>query len=583
MLFNVLKKCSCFFLKWVGDILKSVISILIVVFLFLAGFSIWAQSYYEQKPVRPNGNSFLFIDFSKVKKTNDEISYQELFQPKVDIKIITDAIQAAENDNNILGIFAYTGNSQLSFADCQEVMSYIKSYRKKTNKPTYVFSQLYNRINYLLASSFETIYIQPSGEIDFTGFSDERYFLKDFFENIGVHVDYLRRYEYKGAIETYTQERMSNEVKSNLQALQEDMFSQYKEAVSINRKITKDVIDNIFLKPFVLPWEAKRVGLVSEVAYVEDFINPNNAKVKPQWISVVDYLSSKPKKLKKHKIGFIKAEGVVTSSASGVSIYNESYITPKKLVQNVKRAVQSGVDGLVIYINSPGGSHIASDSIWHSLKQIKEENNIPLAVIMGNVAASGGYYIAMASDYIVAQPSTITGSIGVYMAKFSFEDLSDLFGVRWSYIDVGPRSNIDKVSKKLSLHDKEILNASIDDAYRQFLAVVKEARNISLDKIDDIARGRVFSGYAAYKNGLVDALGGKEQVKAFFAKKFNVKNVDIDLIDMTDKVDPLEYIWSTFFNLQINSLLNGFKAVFMQGGGVMPEGHRRLMMYPQNF
>ena len=432
-------------------------------------------------------------------------------------ELLTTLAQATR-DKRIKAIAGRINNSALGLAQMQELRQAIRKFRAG-GKPAYIYSPGFGDLGggtseYYLASAFSRITMQPNSEVGLTGISAEVPFFRSALDKIGITPEFYSRYEYKTAMASFTDKNISP-------AFREDMN---KLVGVLNVTVVKELLSARFQTPtkedfFALvdkaPFSAeyaKTVGLIDELAFEGDWLDGIKKEHAAETVGLMDYAAGIYPNTKGDKLAVMILEGMITDAPGGNNPLGEGEISSRAVLAQIDEIRNDqDVKGLLVRVNSPGGSYTASAEIWNALNRLKKEKKIPLIVSMGNYAASGGYFISLAGDKIFADDTTLTGSIGVLGGKFVLEDLWKKLDVRWEAFDLSPNAGILSPNFKFNKSQKSAFNKSLDRIYEDFTLKVSTARKIPLDKLDALARGRVFVGAEAKENGLVDAIGGFDE------------------------------------------------------------------------
>ena len=424
------------------------------------------------------------------------------------------AINIASDDNRIKVLKANINSSSLGMAQIQDIVNAIKIFKVK-GKKTYIYSSSIGSFgggnkDYYLASVFDEIWIQPSGEIGVVGVNIEVPFFKDVLQKIGVEPEFYSRYEYKTAVSSLISSDFTKEYRQELNKIGEGLYNQLVDGIAKNRNLSVDNVKKAINEAPLGSSKAVEIGFADKTGYLQDLNSYLNTEYGAQFVNIDDYMSAigDYDDKKNSLIAFMVLDGVIEDGISSNSPLNEAVIGSQSVLLQIEELKQKkNLKALVLRINSPGGSYSASDEIRYALENLKKEKNIPIVVSMSDYAASGGYFIALAADYIVAEPATLTGSIGVVGGKIVLEQLWKKLGVKWGEIGFGENSSILSINHKFSAEEKKMFNKSLDRVYKDFTQKVMQARNFDEKRIDEIARGRVWLGKDAFNVGLVDALG----------------------------------------------------------------------------
>ncbi|MFC3415688.1 signal peptide peptidase SppA [Algoriphagus hitonicola] len=423
------------------------------------------------------------------------------------------AIEEAKTNENIKGIYLNTGMIFAGQANLLELREALEDF-KTSGKFIIAYDEIYSEGGYYLASVADEIYLNPLGGIDFNGLSSEGIFLKGFFEKVGIKPEVFRVGEFKSAVEPFILDKMSPENRLQTQYFLDDINQQMLTAVSDSRGVSLDstlIINNQMLVR--RPEDAVSFHLVDELTYEDEVHAKLREKLELDEEDEIPTINAtklgslaKSKNItSKNRIAVIIAEGeIVGGNAEGV-------ISSEKFAKEIREARKDeDIKAIVLRVNSPGGSILASEVIWREMKEAKAAK--PLIVSMGEVAASGGYYIAAPADVIVAQPNTITGSIGIFGLWFNVQELiNDKLGVTTDVVATGELSDFMNPSRPLTEVERSIIQRQIEDGYDTFISRVAEGRGMEAEAVKEVASGRVWTGNQAIERGLVDELGGLEK------------------------------------------------------------------------
>lgn len=481
------------------------------------------------------------------------------FSPEntIGLNTILNNIEKAKTDDKIKGIYLNASYISANFggmASIEEIREKLKEF-KKTGKFVLSYNNFgYSQKGYYLASVADSIFINPEASIYLFGLGGERTFYKTFLKKIGVEAQVIRVGKYKSATEQYFRDNMSDESREQTMAYVGAIWNQIINGISEERGISTEKLNQLTDELRIKNAEdAKNNKLVDGVIY-EDEMNAKLKKLsgikadkKLRMISMSKYAKAPNTNhnFSKNKIAVIYASGEIISKQSAASI------GPKLAVSIRKARRDSSIKAIVLRVNSPGGSALISDIIWREVNLAAQTK--PLIASMGNVAASGGYYISCAADTIVADTNTITGSIGIYGLFFSGEDLiknklgftTDSYGTNkhsafgGSYPLMLPVS-----SRKFTSSEKQIIQEIINKGYDTFLTRVADGRKMTKEAVHEIAQGRVWCAQDAQKNGLVDVLGGLEAAINIAKEKAGLE--DFRIINLPKEKEPFESLIEDF-------------------------------------
>ncbi len=425
-------------------------------------------------------------------------------------------LDSAGRDPRVKGLVVHLGSGNLGFAQVQEIRDAVLAFRRQ-GKFAIAFAETFGEtgngnIHYYLATAFDSIYMQPSGDIDLTGVNLETPFVKTAFDEIGITAEMDRRAEYKSAMETFTQPALTEPSRQNLQRLVDAWVGQIADGIAATRPgfdqaKARALIDR---GPY-LGQDALERGLVDALVYrdsVEREADDRSATA-PR-LALADYARALPPPPGDAPlIALIHGIGPVTLAASEDDpLFGEVSMGSETVAGALRQAIDDPeVVAILFRVDSPGGSYVASDTIWAEVQRARLTGK-PVIVSMGNVAGSGGYFVAAAARSIVAQPGTITGSIGVFGGKFVLSGLWDKLGVNWDGVQAGANADMNSTNRPYSEAGWAHLQASLDRIYADFTGKVANGRNLPQERVDAIARGQVWSGAEAKELGLIDEVGG---------------------------------------------------------------------------
>ncbi|MDH3708733.1 MAG: signal peptide peptidase SppA [Cyclobacteriaceae bacterium] len=428
----------------------------------------------------------------------------------VGVKELRQAVERAAVDDRISGIYLETQFMYAGLSKLKEFREALETF-KESGKFLVAHSEYYTESEYYLASAADEIYLPEEGFLEFNGFRAEYNFLKGGLDKLGVQPQVFRVGAYKSAVEPFTRTDMSPEAREQLESLLASVYEIYLDDISSTRNVDSPTLD--LVADSMLATSAKNAAahkLISGTLYHDEVMNLLKEKAEVEedddlkLVGLNAYLSSSKEIYQgKERIAVVFAEGEIINGKGDP----ESIGTDIMVKELTKLREDDKIKAIVLRINSPGGSSLASDVIWRELKKTSETK--PVIASMSDVAASGGYYLAMACDTIVAQPTTITGSIGIYSMHFNAQELlEDKLGITTDVAKTGPLADIFTVSRPLTEYEKSLFQKSVDDGYETFTSKAAEDRDMKLDDLKAIAQGRVWSGVQAKENGLVDVLGG---------------------------------------------------------------------------
>lgn len=521
------------FLKFVLATLVGLFLFTIVSFFLLIGIgSALSATSSDQKEVAEN--SVLRIDLNQtiVENAASEDPFAEIFEDgggQIGLVDIKNALKKAAKDPNIKGVYLKLEYPMAGYATLEEIRNALLEF-KKSKKFIYTYAEVMSEPAIYLASVADRSYLNPAGGLEFNGMSAEITFFQKMFEKIGVKPVIFRVGEYKSAVEPFIRTNMSPENKeqtlSYIASISNHVYkgiatSRGIEMAEINRLLNENVIQN--------PQDAVKHKLITHTAYwdeVEDAFRKTlklKEDAKISFVNLSEYTegNTDSEGNRDNRIAVIVSEGDIMSgkSAQG-TIGSDDFVKELRKARKDKK-----VKAIVLRINSPGGSAMASDIMWREIELAKKVK--PVFASMGDVAASGGYYMAMGCDTIIAQPTTITGSIGIFGMLFNAQELlNDKMGITMDGVKTHAFANSPSLTREMSPVEKQFIQNSVNEGYETFTSKAAKGRKMPLEKLKSLAGGRVWTGEQAKANGLVDVLGGLEDAVALAAKKVKLKEGD---------------------------------------------------------
>lgn len=498
----------------------------IIYALAFIGFLTLILAYNLIGLIKPSGNIIVpTIPQNAIIKLNFDDKYPENadegllmdFENQLSFFDLIKYLNIAAFDDNVKAVVAEVNQTKLGLAQIQTLQKVIKNLSSR-GKTTYVYSSGMGNLGggldeYYLASAFDEIWMQPNSELGITGINMEVPFIGGTLEKFGITPEFYARYEYKNAAASFTNEKMPRAYRQELQKTGKGIFNTIVDGIADNRNLpTKDILEDIDQAPLTAE-EAHNHNLIDKIGYRSDLFNFLKKEYQGGIIKFSDYIANFETGSKRiPAVAFLALEGTITDGDDELSLQN---ITSARVLHQIEEIEKNkNIKALILRINSPGGSYTASNEIWHALNMLKREKNIPIVVSMGDYAASGGYFIALSGDKILAEPSTITGSIGVLGGKIVMSELWKKLNANWESVSFGKNAGITSSARKFSPSEKKAFNKSLDNIYKDFTQKVSAARNIEITALDRLARGRIWLGSDAEKNGLIDKIGGIDEALA---------------------------------------------------------------------
>ncbi len=465
-----------------------------------------------------DNNSVLELSFdSPIKERTSKNPFEGMKFPSfksessLGLNDIIKNIEKAKTDDRIKGIFLNLSSLQAGISTAEEIRNALVSF-KRAHKFIVAYSEYYSQGTYYLASVADKIYLNPQGDLSFHGLSTELTFFKGALEKLDVEPEIIRHGKFKSAVEPFISDKMSPENKEQISELLRSVWNVYIDDVAEGRKMSHEDLKKIANDMLVRnPEDALRLKMVDGLAYMDEVQSDlkkmagigEKDKLKLMALKKYDNAIGLSKPFSSKKIAVIYAVGEI-----GGGDGNDETIGSDRISSAIRKArTDTSIKAIVLRVNSPGGSALASDVIWREMVLAKKAK--PVVVSMGDVAASGGYYISCAADTIVAQPNTITGSIGVFGLLFNAQKMfNNKLGITFDTVRTGKFSELGTITRPLSGAEKEIIQNQVERIYDTFLSHVADGRKMKKTDVDSIGQGRVWSGTDAKHLGLVDELGG---------------------------------------------------------------------------
>ena len=461
---------------------------------------------------------------------------------------ILSGLRSAATDDKIEGVYLNLSGASGGFSAITDIRDELMKF-KESGKWMVAYSEGYSQGGYYLASAADEVYMYPTGGMELNGLNAELMFYKDMLEKVGVEIQVLRgpNNKFKSAVEPYYRNSMSDESRLQYQELLDDLWTIMVEDISVSRGITADQInliaDSMLLR---VADNAKELNLIDDLKYGDQVTSILKGKLgveadeKINFINLADYKGKKKYNEDfSDEVAVVYAVGAIESGEG-----DDATIGSDRIAQALRDArLEENTKAIVLRVNSPGGSALASDVIWRETQLIKEAG-IPFVVSMSDLAASGGYYIAAGADRIVASEATITGSIGVFgMLPNAQNLLENKLGVHTDRVGTNANGNIG-VFSPLNETQYEAIEESISDIYDDFTSLVAEGRGMSQDAVKEVAGGRVWSGTDAITAGLVDEIGTLERAKDIAAELASLS--DYNVKNYPKPIDPFEELLKEF-------------------------------------
>jgi protease-4 len=502
----------------------------------IVGFALLYLLFGREPAVPSNATLVLRVGGSLTELApNDVVGYlRGNRQPTV--RSIVENLRKAKVDTRVRAVMLVpTGFESPFWAKVQEIRDAVVDFRK-SGKPIYAYLEYGGDREYYLATAADKVFLMPSTPLDLTGVATYQLFLRGTLDKIGAYPDLHRIGDYKTAVNTFREKKYTPAHKEMDESLNRDLYDQIVRAIADSRKKNDVDVRQLFDDGPFLPEDALRAGLVDDVAYEDQVDEKLRGGEAPRHMDTDDYARVSQASLglnKGPRVAVIYASGTIVSGKSGYDAVNGAIAGSDTIIEYIRQARRdSAVRAIVLRIDSPGGSTIASDAIWRELTVAKtERSDRPLVVSMSDLAASGGYYIAMPAQVIVAQPSTLTGSIGIYGGKFITGGVYEKLGAHIESTSIGKHAEINSPARPYNADELKKLQEQLQSFYDQFVEKVAEARHSTPEKIDALAQGRVWTGRQAKHNGLVDELGGLDRAVAIAKQRAKIAaDTDVEIV-----------------------------------------------------
>lgn len=431
-------------------------------------------------------------------------------------------IQKAKNDSLVKGIYLKGGQLMGGMASIKEIRDALVDF-KTTGKFIVAYADNYTQSNYYLASVADKVLLNPQGMVDFRGIASELLFLKNTFDKLGIEMQVVKVGTYKSAVEPYIETKMSDANREQVTAYTRSIWNTMLAELSVSRAISVEQLNAYADEMMTFQPAGKLVAykMVDSLVYANEADSVLNSYVK-------DYKTLSHGKMNKvaDNSKFSKDKVAVIYAVGAIDDGSGSGIVSEKIVKSINEAAKDKlVKSVVFRVSSPGGSAYGSEQIWHALMELKKSK--PLIVSMGDYAASGGYYISAPADTIVAQPNTITGSIGIFGLIPNIDGLNKKLGLSYDVVKTNALSDAPSVNRAFRPEERAMMQAYVDRGYELFVKRCADGRSKTTDEIKAIAEGRVWTGEEALKLGLVDVLAGLDEAIEIAAEKAGLTEYNI--------------------------------------------------------
>lgn len=533
---------SSFFGSALGTFVSLFISAVIIFIIFIAILTAFSGSIEGEESVKKISNNSVLrlkFDYPIPERTNDDpfanfnpITFSN--NKYLGLNDIQTVIKAAQTDDKISGILLDLSSIQCGMATLEEIRNALQSF-KKSKKFVYCYADVLSQKAYYLGSVADKVFLNPMGEIEFIGLSSTFVSFKNTLDKIGVEAQIIRpdSNKFKSAVEPFILEKMSNENRAQtskyLNSVWSEMLSNIAQSRNINIEKLQQIAGNFLIRDAI---SAKSNKIIDEIFYRDESEREIRRAIgigedaKISYVSPSDYVSHARKELttsEENKIAIVYAVGEINYGAGdGQSIGSSSLCSTLKKVRDNDK-----IKGVVLRVNSPGGSALASEIIWREVVLTKAKK--PVVVSMGDLAASGGYYISAPADYIVADNTTLTGSIGVFGILMNLQKiLNEKVGIMTDTVKTNNYADFASPTRPLNNNEKQILADNVNKTYKTFLKRVADGRGMKIEDVDKIGQGRVWTGKDAIELNLVDKIGNVDTAIAYLSKKIGIEKFSIE-------------------------------------------------------
>ena len=564
-----------FFKSFLASILGTFVALGLLIIFFFMGVAAIATSVNLEKvdSVFVNENSILNLNLNtSVRDRSPAFNPLQFLSQKgpsiVGMDVIIGSINKSKKDPKIKGIRLDSGLISSGWAQAREIRNCLNEF-KKSGKFIYAYADFMSQKGYYLSSVADSIFMNPMGAMELKGLSSEVLYYDGFQNQYGVKMEVIRHGKYKSAVEPFLQDKMSKENRTQIKGLLDAVWMTVSDEIAESRAISKNALETMVNELTVTDAEeALAKGMIDALVYESEFensiktaleIDEDNSINSVEFYQMNTQIKAYDSNVK-DRIAVIYANGPILYTEG-----TEEVIGKKALNQTFEDILENkNIKGAVLRIDSPGGDAMTSEIILNAMRVLKGEK--PLVISMGNVAASGGYYIACLGDKIYADPMTITGSIGVLAAFPNMKGLADRIGIDAEQVNSHKNAMGYSIFEPLSDGFKNSTKGAIEKIYTTFKSRVAEGRSLDMEKVEDLAQGRVWSGKDALENGLVDALGGLEDAIEAVAEMAAIENFNVvDYPKFEDNFEGMFLNALSFARLKIfNHPIEKFASEFIE-------------------
>lgn len=564
-----------FFKSFLASILGTFVALGLLIIFFFMGIAAIATSVNLEKvdPVFVNENSILNLNLNtSVRDRSPAFNPLQFLSQKgpsiVGMDVIIGSINKSKKDPKIKGIRLDSGLISSGWAQAREIRNCLNEF-KKSGKFIYAYADFMSQKGYYLSSVADSIFMNPMGAMELKGLSSEVLYYDGFQNQYGVKMEVIRHGKYKSAVEPFLQDKMSKENRTQIKGLLDAVWMTVSDEIAESRAISKNALETMVNELTVTDAEeALAKGMIDALVYESEFENSIKTALEIDEDNSINSIEFYQMNTQIKAYDSNVKDRIAVIYANGPILYTEGteeVIGKKALNQTFEDILENkNIKGAVLRIDSPGGDAMTSEIILNAMRVLKGEK--PLVISMGNIAASGGYYIACLGDKIYADPMTITGSIGVLAAFPNMKGLADRIGINAEQVNSHKNAIGYSIFEPLSDGFKNSTKGAIEKIYTTFKSRVAEGRSLDMEKVEDLAQGRLWSGKDALENGLVDALGGLEDAIEAVAEMAAIENFNVvDYPKFEDNFEGMFLNALSFARLKIfNHPIEKFASEFIE-------------------
>ena len=551
-----------FFKYLLASVLGVLIAGILMLLIIIGGIGVMISS--QDQPVKIKSQTVLHMQLNQSIKDRSNKNPMGNFDfssfkpvPQLGLNDILKNLKKAKNDADIDGIYLDLTIIPAGIATIEEIRNALINF-KESGKFILAYADTYTQPTYYLASVADKIYLNPEGILTFVGLRSEIMFFKEAMAKLGIEPQIIRHGKFKSAVEPFMYNKMSDENREQVMTYMGSIWNNILDGISKERQISiktlNELADNLTLRN---AQAAVDNGLIDELKYKDEILaelaelTEKTDDKKVEAVSLAKYTkvpNKKRKSLERNKIAVVYASGNVMMGEGVEGIIGSDRIS--KAFREARK--DSSIKAIVFRVNSGGGSALASEVIWREVKLAQEVK--PVIASLGDVAASGGYYIVAPAQKIIASPNTITGSIGVFGLLFNGKDLlNNKLGIHVDVVKTNKYADMGTFSRRLTAQEREVIQFDIEKIYETFISHVAEGRNMTKEEVDEIGQGRVWSGANAIENGLIDGFGGLEDAIELAAEAANIESYRI--VDYPKLKDPFQQFFEELQNNVKTSIL----------------------------